>query len=259
MHEPLVSIIVPTLNEEKYLPKLLESLSKQTYSRYELIVADAGSEDRTVEIARSFGAKVVEGGTPAVGRNRGYSASNGEYLIFLDADTIVPDDFLERAVEEFDEKYYETATFRFFPLSELNIDKLLFRITNIIVKAGRKLYPFAPGFCIMTTRRMFRRLGGFDESVYLAEDHDFVRRASKLAKFGIVESTFVWVSVRRLDKEGRINLIRKYIKAEAYRLLKGKVDRKIIDYEFAQFERNDLKTAEKLLERLINYLNRFFG
>jgi len=80
-----VSIIIPALNEENYLPKLLGSIKKQTFKDYEVIVADAHSKDRTREIARKFGAKIVDGGRPANGRNIGAKAASGEFLFFFES------------------------------------------------------------------------------------------------------------------------------------------------------------------------------
>lgn len=68
----MLSIIVPALNEEKYLPILLSQIKKQNFnSDSEIIVADAGSKDKTVEIARNYGCKIIPGGLPARGRNEG--------------------------------------------------------------------------------------------------------------------------------------------------------------------------------------------
>jgi glycosyltransferase involved in cell wall biosynthesis len=246
---------VPTLNEEKFLPKLLSSIKEQSYHNYEIIIADAKSSDKTIDIAKSFGAKIVSGGKPAIGRNNGAIASKGDYLLFLDADVNLPNNFLENSIKEFDEFYYEIATFYFEPISKLKIDKTLFRIANALIERTKKIYPLAPGFCIMCTRRIFRRIGGFDENLYLAEDHDFVKRASKFSKFGIIKSTKVFVSVRRLEKEGRINLLRKYFMAEIYRVLKGKVDKQILEYEFGKFEHhNSLNALEKFLEKILGFL-----
>jgi glycosyltransferase involved in cell wall biosynthesis len=252
MNEPFISIIIPTLNEEKFLPKLLNSIKEQNYKNYEVIIADANSTDKTIEIAKSYNAKIIEGGKPARGRNNGAKISIGDYLLFLDADVILPKNFLEKAIYEFDHHYYEVATFRFEPISNLKIDHLIFKLANVLIERTRKIYPLAPGFCIICTRRIFRRIGGFDESLFLAEDHDFVKRASKFSKFGIIKDTKVFVSVRRLEKEGRINLIRKYFLAEIYRTLKGKVDREILEYEFGNFQNGkNISSIEKFIERIL--------
>jgi len=83
----MLSIIIPTLNEEKYLPFLLSSIKEQNFKDYEIILSDAGSEDRTIEIAKSYGCRVVKGGLPAKGRNQGARAAAGDLLLFLDSDT----------------------------------------------------------------------------------------------------------------------------------------------------------------------------
>ncbi|MBN1487020.1 MAG: glycosyltransferase, partial [Anaerolineae bacterium] len=92
-----ISVIVPALNEEVLLPKLLGDLQGQRLDGYEMLIADAGSTDRTREVAQEYGARVVEGGMPAVGRNSGARVANGEFLFFLDADVRVPGDFLPNA------------------------------------------------------------------------------------------------------------------------------------------------------------------
>lgn len=78
----IFSIVIPTYNEEEYLPKLLESIKMQSYDDYEIIVADANSNDRTREIAEEYGCIVVEGGLPAVGRNNGAKVAKGEIILF---------------------------------------------------------------------------------------------------------------------------------------------------------------------------------
>ncbi len=92
----MVSIVIPTYNEERFLPRLLGSIEKQEFKDYEVIVADNHSRDATVEIALSHRARVVEDSLPAVARNRGAKVARGEYLLFLDADTVVPEGFLKK-------------------------------------------------------------------------------------------------------------------------------------------------------------------
>ena len=100
----MLSIIIPTKNEEHYLPKLLDSIKKQEYKDYEIIVADGGSNDRTKEIARKYGCKLVKGGLPSVGRNNGAKVAKGYLLLFLDADFILPEGFLKNLVQEIKKK-----------------------------------------------------------------------------------------------------------------------------------------------------------
>jgi glycosyltransferase involved in cell wall biosynthesis len=96
---PFISIIIPTLNEEKYLPTCLESIRAIEYpkNRYEVIVTDNGSIDSTVKIATEFGARVLHESTCRVSglRNRGAELSAGSILAFLDSDCSVEKDWLK--------------------------------------------------------------------------------------------------------------------------------------------------------------------
>jgi cellulose synthase/poly-beta-1,6-N-acetylglucosamine synthase-like glycosyltransferase len=97
---PQASFIVPTLNEEKYLQACLSSIVNQrTCVDYELIVVDGGSKDRTVAIAERYADKVICLGRRGIwlGRNEGASRARGRLLLFIDADTSVPANYLEVA------------------------------------------------------------------------------------------------------------------------------------------------------------------
>ena len=244
-----VSVVIPTLNEERDLPQLLESLKKQTFRDFEIIVADAGSKDRTRQIAEEYGARVVDGGMPGVGRNRGAAVAQGEYLFFFDADVILPEDFLAKAVHEMDEHYADLATCVFYPQSNLRLDKILFAFANLAVKMNANANPRAAGFCIFITKRLFDRIGGFDESLRLAEDHDLVERAAKFRPLYILKSTSLQVSVRRLEKEGRFSLIQKYFQVELHLLTKGKVREDIIEYEFGNFKDESQEQVKKAIDQ----------
>ncbi len=100
----MISIITPTLNEEEYLPLLLESIKRQDFKDYEIIVADAGSKDKTLEIAKKFGCKIVPGGLPAKGRNAGAMVARGDLLFFLDSDVVLTKKFFEKTLAEFNKR-----------------------------------------------------------------------------------------------------------------------------------------------------------
>ncbi|GAB4416629.1 MAG: hypothetical protein Fur0044_12050 [Anaerolineae bacterium] len=252
-----ISVIIPTLNEAILLPKLLGDLRQQTFDDYEIIVADAGSSDRTQEIARDYGATVVPGGLPAAGRNNGARVAQGEFLLFLDADVRVPPTFLGDAYAEIEERYLDLATCAVIPLSDDPVDKLLHDFANLAIQLGQFLDPHAPGFCILVSRRLFRRVGGFDESLKMAEDHDFVKRASQFRPLRVLNSTHISVSVRRLAKEGRVKLINKYLAVELHRAFLGEIKNEIFEYEFGNFPDAEpglvetrLQESQKLLDKL---------
>ncbi len=247
---PKISIVIPSLNEEEYLPKLLKSIKAQTFTDFEVIVADAGSKDRTVEIAKENGARVVPGGMPGPGRNRGAEVATGEFLFFFDSDVILDPHFLENAIKEMEDRFLELATCEFLPESDLRLDKVLFKLANLSVKINQFLTPRAAGFCIFISRRLFKRVGGFDENVKLAEDHDLVTRASQYRPLRMLNNVTLTVSIRRLRKEGRFSLIGKYIQVETHLILKGKVTEDIVEYEFGNFEKQESETVKKTLDEL---------
>lgn len=232
----MLSVIIPTFNEEKYLPYLLESLQAQTYKDFEIIVADNNSKDATCSIASKAEARVVGGGMPARGRNTGAIAAQGEWLLFLDADVILPVDFLERATAEIHEQNYSVASCLMDPLSDRKIDKYLHGAVNLFFRATKNIYPHAPGFCIFIKKECHQLVGGFNEKTMLAEDCDYVLNSSKICKFGLLKDVRIPVSVRRLDKDGRFNISIKFLAAEAYRILLGPINSNVFNYQFGYLD-----------------------
>lgn len=228
---PQLSIIIPTLNEEKYLPKLLGSIRKQTYKDYEIIVADAGSKDRTKKIAEKYRCRTVKGGMPSVGRNAGAKRAKGEILLFLDADVLLPKDFLKKAITEFEHRDIDIATARFYPLSSNPVDKRLHKFANEVITCCQYIRPVAPGWCIFVRKKLHNRIKGFDKSITFAEDHEYAERAAKFSKFRVLKKPKLYISVRRLRKEGRKDLALKYIKATFLVLLGKKLSNKEMKYE----------------------------
>jgi len=247
-----ISIVIPTLNEEKYLPGLLKDLSKQTFKDYEIIVADANSKDKTREIAKKYKAKIVQGGHPGIGRNNGAKIARGEFIFFLDADVRLEKDFLERAYKEIKERKLNLATCEFIPLSNLLIDKVMHNFSNMYIKINQYSNPHAGGCCIIVNKDIFNKANGFNESLKLAEDHDFVKRASKFSQLRVLKNTNVKISVRRLEKEGRLNLIKKYMQVNLHRRFKGEITEDIINYEFGNFEtsKDKIKETNSLSKKL---------
>ncbi len=106
LNKPLISVVIPAYNEEKYLPACLAAIRKQTFRDFELIVVDNNSIDKTVEIAKKYGARVVretiQGMIPA--RERGFAEAKAEIIARTDADTVVAPDWLEVIYDTFQKK-----------------------------------------------------------------------------------------------------------------------------------------------------------
>ena len=234
-----LSIIIPTFNEEKYLPRVLESIQKQDYQNYEVIVADANSKDNTVKIAKRCGCRITEGGLPATGRNNGAKIAKGSILLFLDADVVLPRHFLARTVSEFIGRRADVATCFMRPLTNKKTDVALHQIANYYMRITRKVYPHATGCCIFSKKGIHKRIRGFNGELKLAEDHDYIRRATKIGCFKILSSETIPVSVRRFDKDGRLNVSAKYFLVELYGLIKGDIKSDIFNYKFGYDYKNN--------------------
>ena len=257
-----VSVIIPTLNESKSLPVLLTALQRQTRPPDEIIIADAGSTDRTAEIAVEMGARVVPGGRPSRGRNAGASAAAGSLLLFLDADVLPAADFIERFIGGFVYNQLAVATCGIAPIEDNYRDQLLCDATNMYMELVQYVSPHAPGFCILIKRHIHFEIGGFDESAVMAEDHDYVQRASDAGPFGVLPQVEIPVSFRRLEKEGVVRLAIKYLYCELHALTGRPVRSMPFVYEFGNYTGPqaprfvDIGWLRKQLDRVENPLNR---
>ena len=241
-----LSIIIPTFNEEEYLPRLLESIERQWGNNREIIIADNNSTDKTVEIAKRYGARIVEGGLPAVARNNGARAARGEYLLFVDADTVMPDGFLKSLLKQFDEDFIDICIPVYKPIdSDKKIYKTLFELANSYLKLMEFIKPQGGGACILVTRRLHRRIGGFEESRRTSEDHDYIFRASEIGRFRVYNQFYIYVSARRLEVEGLSNMIQKMIRSSIVFFFTGKSDEKI-DYEYGKFSKELIAKSARM-------------
>lgn len=229
----MLSIIIPTYNEEKYLPRLLKSIKKQGYKNYEIIVADNNSKDKTREIAKRYDCKIVRGGSPPIARNNGARAAEGGILLFLDADCELDGGFLERSVDQFKKRKLDLATCYFKVKGNRLVDKILLFFGNVILSTTQVIDPHAPGSTIFVTMPIFKQLHGFREDLMQAEDHNFVKRGGKIGKFRILTISNQF-NTRRFEKEGRISVLIRYLKSELYRKIKGDITTNIFKYEYGK-------------------------
>jgi glycosyltransferase involved in cell wall biosynthesis len=209
-----LSVIIPTLDEEKLLPAMLQQFTPEIVARHDLevVVSDGGSRDRTLEIARQNATRVVEnaGGvkqTISIGRNVGARNASGEVFVFLNADTLVPDldRFFSRVVEELQDRELcaITCRVRVYPAEETFADVLFhgfynwfFRMMNVVGMAmGR-------GECHVIRRDVFGAVGGYSERIAAGEDYDMFRRLARMGKIRFLTDLTVYESPRRYRKYG---------------------------------------------------------
>jgi glycosyltransferase involved in cell wall biosynthesis len=236
----MISIIIPTFNEEKYLPRLLSSIRAQTYRKYEIIVVDGNSKDATQNIARKYGCRLYtepknKKGHPGKARNIGAKHARGDMLMFLDSDVVIPPTFLAELIEKAERRKIGVASGYLYPDNNNILDKIMTFFVDVYCYVLQGISPHGGGMYIFARKAVHRKIGGFNRELFLGEDHDYLIRASKVAKFAFLFSPKIKISMRRLEKEGRLGLIFKYAYVELYRLFKGDVKKKIVKYEFGKF------------------------
>ncbi len=228
-----ISIIIITYNEEKNIGNILKSIKKQNYLDYEIIVADANSKDRTREIAKKFRAKVVDGGLPAVGRNKGAKKAKYNLFLFLDADVTLPENFLKDCLKEFYKRKLDVAGINLTPISEKKIDHFLHGMYNFWQIIMQKVDPHMSGAGMFVRKKVFNSVGGFNEDLHIAEDHAFARKSKKRGyRFGILQN-HIFLDVRRLEKEGRSGFTFKLF-FFWFRRLFGEIKKSKIKYELKE-------------------------
>lgn len=124
---PKVSIIVPVYNAEQYMEKCLNSILKQTFEDFELIIIDDGSRDNSLKILKKF--KNLEkvriysqnNSGPSVTRNKGIEKANGEYIVFIDIDDWIEKDYIENLVEEIEKKRLDFVVTGYKDISKYGI------------------------------------------------------------------------------------------------------------------------------------------
>jgi glycosyltransferase involved in cell wall biosynthesis len=210
----MISIVIPTLNEEKVVADLLQPLASRMTLPRELIVSDGGSTDRTVCIAVQWADRVVvysgtDRQTIGAGRNEGAAAASGDFLVFMDADSRIddPDAFFADALKQFEdhpEVVALTANVRVYPEDETFMDRIVFgllsfsvRILNNVLHRGESVGEFQ-----MMRKATFDSLGGFRTDLVTREDTDMFLRLSRVGRTMLDPNLQVYHSGRRAHRIG---------------------------------------------------------
>jgi len=231
----VISIIIPTLNEGKYLNKALLAIKGQKCDdEFEIVVSDSYSDDNTQEIAKRHGARVVlsERLGPAVGRNQGAKVAKGDILVFIDADTLPSENVLARITDLLEKRGDVIGgTCQFLPSGGGLVDWFLYALTNatarIMIKFG---IPQDPGYCFFYRRKVFEKLGGLREDLVMNETHDLAIRSKPYGKF-VYLNVPVFTSLRRYKKVGYFRTLGTYIKSTIAYFRKGEVPKSEFKFE----------------------------
>lgn len=239
-----LSIIIPTLNEEKYLPKLLNSILDQNFQgKLQVIIVDGHSKDKTLEAAKSYKDKIKDllilrtGKGVGHQRNRGAKIARYEHIVFIDADMILPKNFLNKFTKDLNPNQKIIHVPIYFPIPGISFVHLAYYFAGFVVVIFSFFSPATPGQFIFTTKKNHLEIGGFKEGVVAGEDIDYGERSIKNgANFKIHYNCFVLTSVRRAKKMGAFNLILFYLKTFIYYKMHGvPYDKKKFKYSYGDY------------------------
>jgi glycosyltransferase involved in cell wall biosynthesis len=179
-----ISIVVPAFNEERLLPSTLQAIreSAQAFPDWELIVCDNNSTDRTAEIARAAGAKVVFEPKNQISRarNTGAAAASGDWLLFIDADSSPSRELFQDVLFEIEGNTCLAGGCT-IAIDNPRLDvQLVVRLWNLTSRAMR----WAAGTFVFCETAAFREAGGFSEELYATEELELFGRLKRLARAG---------------------------------------------------------------------------
>lgn len=217
-------MVIPALNEERWLPPLLEDLARQTARPREVIVVDGGSRDRTGEVVRSGGAWLITGGgLPGLSRNIGAEWAESTWLLFLDADIRLEPRAIEVALEMM-EHGWDAASSAFVPDSRAPLLRFQHWLSSeYFWVASRVGWPHSIGAFLLVRRSLHEAIGGFDPSVKVAEDQDYVRRLARSARYTFLRRPVIEIAARRFQDEGVWAQSFKWLGIELHRLFLGEI------------------------------------
>lgn len=203
---PLLSVILPVLNEAEILPAVLEDLRRQEAIAIEIIVADGGSSDTTRQVAETLGARVVEARQGRGAQmNAAAAQASGAFLLFLHADSRLSDPHLlrdalvalrradqqtDRVAGHFSLRFQRTRKDNALAYRFLEAKSALNRVNTTNGDQG-----------FLLSRRLFHRLGGFDESLPFLEDQRLAEKIRLQAHWITLPGSLI-TSARRFESEG---------------------------------------------------------
>jgi glycosyltransferase involved in cell wall biosynthesis len=209
MKKPYVSIIVPTLNEERHISKCLESLVSLKYpkDRYEIIVVDNGSTDATLSLCGMYATSihVFPGVNVSEIRNLGTRNAKGEIFAFIDGDCVADACWLENAVRSIALEPCVTGAYCGIPAESTWVE----RAWSARAPRGRREVAHIGTANLIVPATVFRQLGGFDPRLRTGEDYEFCTRAKQITKVVLDDSI-------RVVHCGNPKTLRDFVKREMW-------------------------------------------
>lgn len=214
----LISVIIPTLNEEKYIGLLLESIKRQNFPNSEILVVDGGSKDGTLEVAKKYNVRtfIFQGYSEFASRNIGAKNAKGKYLLFTCADIIFPEGLFKKISAEFQKSRSLIAlTGPGYPYDAPLIGKVEYVAYNIIRFLFTKLpKPFkrfstSTNFLVVC-KEFFEKTRGFAEDSINA-DGIMGKTLLNMGEVKFFLNMYFYLSARRMKKMGLLNFNKHYL------------------------------------------------
>jgi len=258
----MISIIIPALNEEKFLPHLLQSLTEQSDKDFEVIVVDGKSKDKTVQKAKEFAQTlqnfsviIADHASLPYQRNLGAKNAGGQWFLFVDADSIL----LPYAIERI-KTYIPKPSVQFFttwsmPDTETVNDAILSNFYNLLYDGSKNLkLPVGSGPFTGVKKDIFQSVSGYDEEHPFLEDADLRNRIEKIGvQITIIHETlFIW-SMRRMRKQGIAKVLQTYMKSIVPFIFFKTIPKNLKGYEMGghEFSGKKKKPNASVLKRLL--------
>ncbi|MBI5044411.1 MAG: glycosyltransferase family 2 protein [Candidatus Levybacteria bacterium] len=212
MTTPTICVVIAAYNEEKYLPKTLESLENQTDKDFSVIVVDNNSTDQTAAIAKKYGAKVIKEERQGVvfALNAGMHEAKSDVIAMTDADTTVLSNWVASIRKRFEDNRIVGAT------GSIKLEgPLLYRILgsffyNVFLIIHEKIAkPHLIGFNFAVRKDTFEKIGGMNERYTMSPDVEVGLRLKELGKVVFIRDMVVVPNMRRF-KSGLLKTIYEY-------------------------------------------------
>jgi len=245
MDKPTVSIITPAYNAGKYISATVNSVLRQTFDDFELIIIDDGSKDNTAEIVRTFlfdpRIRYIfqENKGQASARNHGIRESKGSYIAFLDSDDLWASDKLAKQMDLINESQAQVC---YTDVEIINADTeevLPYSRVGWFEKMRRGdilpfliYYNFIPFASVVVCKESLDRIGGMDESIIMGDDWDVLLRLATSCRFDYVDERLLkYRAGHSTQLSQKIELRYKYQDIIIDKLFKQYPDSLLADYE----------------------------
>jgi glycosyltransferase involved in cell wall biosynthesis len=204
----MLSIIICTLNEEHYLPKLLETLNRQEGTVFEVIIMDARSDDNTAGVVKEFQPRAnfpirfIQLDRPGLSMQRNVGVDHALYdqLLFMDADVLLPDNFIKESLRQLSSENIEIAGTKIYSAEQNPLFRLMYwSYSTFYLPIARLNNPIIHGCSIFATKDIHHKIGGFKNNVTF-EDFRYAADATPFYRPRLLKKVYVKTSARRYYK-----------------------------------------------------------